>query len=540
MSDKRPQGFLRSVKRRTLWIGGVVGVLCIALLASLLMQAVTFARQGAATRSFGNNRGISSDTLTTAADYDGNGNSYSAQALQAAGVTPGKVLIVRGYRFSWPNTAPGQNDNYQANGQRIKVSALPQGGELALLGSATHGPSQGSLTLTYSDGSTQVTALRFSDWTLNGGNGRLLFHNGVVATMPYRNTPHGHEQVKTYLFLTIIATQAAKTLTSITLPAHVDHGQLHIFALGMIPAPTNASTPTPQPTATQVPVTPQPTATQGPLPPGGCSTPASCGFPNASNTGVPAGTKLTAEAGNISVTQDGAVISGVDLNGSFDVYANNVTIENCRIASTNWWGINLRQGYTGLKVLHCTITGVVGKGQDNGGEDYGVSNMGNGSVEVAFNDISEFGEAISMGHGYIHDNYIHDLQSFVNLDGQYEHTDDVISDGGDTQGLIVRHNTLLNQMTTQQGASASVGLFADTGPVSNSTVDDNWIAGGSYALYGGGSGATNIQVTNNVFSTQYWSGCGYYGPVAYWNAGGAGNVFSGNRFPDGTPVSPAS
>jgi hypothetical protein len=57
-------------------------------------------------------------------------------------------------------------------------------------------------------------------------------------------------------------------------------------------------------------------------------------------------------------------------------------------------------------------------------------------------------------------------------------------------------------------------------------------------LYGGDAGATNIKVTNNVFSTQFWSGCGYYGPVAHWNAGGSGNVWSNNRLSTGQPVNP--
>lgn len=86
-------------------------------------------------------------------------------------------------------------------------------------------------------------------------------------------------------------------------------------------------------------------------------------------------------------------------------------------------------------------------------------------------------------HGNLHDNYVHDLQSW-SVNGAIVHTDRFISDGNDTLGLVLRHNTLLNQMTTEQGASAAVGLFADAGPVTNSTVVDNWIAGGAYALHG--------------------------------------------------------
>jgi hypothetical protein len=262
-----------------------------------------------------------------------------------------------------------------------------------------------------------------------------------------------------------------------------------------------------------------------------------CGYPNASNTG-PKTSAFTRHDGDTSIRDNGAIIAGWDLHGSLDIYANDVTVTDCRITSTNWWAVNLRPGFTGLKVTRCVLTAVPGKGMDNGGSDYAVSNMGSGAIEVGWNDVSKFGNALSMGHGNIHDNYVHDLAAFINLSGEYQHTDAVISDGGDAGGLVIRHNTLLNQIKVEQGASAAVGLFADTGPVSNTTVEDNWLAGGAYALYGGGPGATGIRVVGNVFSTQYWPKCGFYGPVAAWNAGGAGNVWSNNVTSDGAPVTP--
>lgn len=276
-----------------------------------------------------------------------------------------------------------------------------------------------------------------------------------------------------------------------------------------------------------------PAALKGP-----CASPAACGFPDAGSTGPRIG--LTAHSGNLELRTDGQVISGWDLTGSLDIYANNVTVIDSRITSSNWWGVNLRAGYSGLRVLHSTVTGVPGKGPDNGGEDYAVSNMGGSSLEVGWNNISVFVNAISMGQGNIHDNYVHDISPFINADGQWAHTDAVISDGGNTGLLTVRHNTLLNPTDAAHGASASIGLYADTGSVANSVVDGNWLAGGAYALYGGGPGAHGIQVTNNVFSSQYHPGSGVYGAVAYWNAGGAGNTWSNNRMSDGTPVSPGS
>jgi len=240
----------------------------------------------------------------------------------------------------------------------------------------------------------------------------------------------------------------------------------------------------------------------------------------------------------MEIRDNGAVISGWDLKGSLDIWADNVTIVDSRITSHNWWAVNLRAGHHNLKVLHSTLIGSATVGPDNGGVDYGVSDNGDGPLEVGWCDLSLFGADFAVGHGDIHDNYAHDQAAFQNLGHEWQHTDSLISGGADAGGLTVRHNTLVNDTPIGKGASASVGLFDDDGPVSNTVVDDNWIAGGAYALYGGDAGATGIRVTNNVFSPEVFANVGYYGSVAHWNTGGTGNVFTGNRTVDGRPVTP--
>lgn len=277
------------------------------------------------------------------------------------------------------------------------------------------------------------------------------------------------------------------------------------------------------------------TATTG----GRCATFSACGYPDAHTTG-PRLTMTPHRTGAMTVRTDGTVISRWDITGSLDIYANDVTVIDSRITSDNWWGINLRSGYKGLRILHTSITAVPGKGPDNGGVDYAVSNMGTSSIEVGWCDVSVFGDALSMGQGDLHDNYVHDVTPFRNLGGEWQHTNAVISNGGGAGGLMIRHNTLLNPTPVDKGASGSVGLFADTGPVVNVSVQDNWLAGGAYALYAGGTGATGIKVTGNTFSTEYHPGSGGYGPVAAWNAGGSGNVWSDNHMSDGRPVTPGA
>ena len=94
---------------------------------------------------------------------------FSSQALAAAGIASGGSVTANGVTFQWPTTGPGVNDNVVAQGQTIRPGTPTSGASLAFLGSATSGPSSGTGSIAYSDGSTQSFTLTFSDWTLNGG-----------------------------------------------------------------------------------------------------------------------------------------------------------------------------------------------------------------------------------------------------------------------------------------------------------------------------------------------------------------------------------
>lgn len=178
---------------------------------------------------FFNNTGISDDTNQAAANLDGHGFSYSEQALTAGGLAAGAAITSGGVQYNWPGVAAGQPDNLAAAGQTISVPAVAGATELGVIGSATNGPSSGTLTITYSDGTTQTATLGFTDWT----SGSPSFGNGIAAAMPYRNSVGGSsQQIGTKVFTTNIALQPGKTVASVTLPSRATQGVLHIFALG--------------------------------------------------------------------------------------------------------------------------------------------------------------------------------------------------------------------------------------------------------------------------------------------------------------------
>jgi hypothetical protein len=179
-----------------------------------------------------NNVGTSDDSNTKAANYDGGGFSYSAQALQAVGIAPGKPVVYNNVTFTWPNRASGVANNYQAQGQTIPITPVSNATTLAFLGSATNGPSIGTATITYTDGTLQTFSLGLSDWALNAGKSTPSYGNGTVVSMPYRNGPAGKQSINMYVFYADVTLQPGKTLQNVALPSSLNQGHLHVFAIG--------------------------------------------------------------------------------------------------------------------------------------------------------------------------------------------------------------------------------------------------------------------------------------------------------------------
>jgi predicted alpha-1,2-mannosidase len=176
--------------------------------------------------------GLSDDGQVTSSGYNGDSWLYSATALAAAGVTPGSTVNADGIAYTWPNEPAGTNDSIEASGQTIPVS-LPAGAtKIGLLGSATDADATGAtgtLTVTYTDGSTQPIPVAFSDWTLGAGAYQPLSGDTVAATTPYRNIDDGtSDQTTTYVYSFSAALESGKTVASVTLP-NPGNGYIGLF-----------------------------------------------------------------------------------------------------------------------------------------------------------------------------------------------------------------------------------------------------------------------------------------------------------------------
>lgn len=267
-------------------------------------------------------------------------------------------------------------------------------------------------------------------------------------------------------------------------------------------------------------------------------------FPDTTTTGVESGTTLIqvpadATSGDgwtwnssqevVVVTGDGATVDGIQIsNAIIDVRADDVTISNCKIncAGTGVFGIALRS-VNNCHITHCEIGGTrPGGGLDADGTgrlQYGIKDIlsDGAGTEIDHCLFYDTANSISLSTANIHDNLIHNM-GFVESD----HIDCVLAESA--QDLIVHHNTLLNE----QGQTACIAGYTQSGAANNVTVTNNLMAGGGYCEYGGDDafGATNVTIMNNYISTRFYDTGGQFGP---FTAIVTGTTFSGNVWYDG-------
>ena len=147
---------------------------------------------------------------STAGNFDGIGDSFSATGLAADALSPGQPLLHDGLAITWPNVAPGQPDNVIANGQTIALTG--SGSTLGVIGASAFGSTSGTFTVNYSDGSSSTATVTLADWIdLNPAAG-----TDVLATTGGWN-PGGTIPVS--LFYAAIPLSPGKSVVSVTLPA---------------------------------------------------------------------------------------------------------------------------------------------------------------------------------------------------------------------------------------------------------------------------------------------------------------------------------
>jgi hypothetical protein len=169
-----------------------------------------------------NNTGISDNSNPTSANIDGDGDSFSQQSLEAAGLSPGATVTEQGLSYTSPDVPAGQPDNVETAGQTLLVNA--SGSTLGFLGMGDFGEQSATGTVTYTDGATQSFTLTYPDWFTDSvaGTSDQLVAAGVV-----NGTFAGH---RVGVYAAEVPLEAGKTVAAITLPTDTD---VHIFSVSI-------------------------------------------------------------------------------------------------------------------------------------------------------------------------------------------------------------------------------------------------------------------------------------------------------------------
>jgi hypothetical protein len=268
------------------------------------------------------------------------------------------------------------------------------------------------------------------------------------------------------------------------------------FTVGSPSTPTpGASTPSSTPSAspTSKPTTSPSTSTSPTTSPTTAPTqPAGTAKPDASNTGVVAGTALTVVTGDQTFSTSGQVITGKDFRGYVRVTGSNITFKNCIFRGGTPGGNNaLLDTEAGSNTVvedsefvpvhpAATIDGVW-------------------AANTKLYRVNIHGSVDGMKAGnntLVQDSYIHDMSWFAsdpNQGGGPTHNDGVQAFDG-VSGVALRHNTI--DLSTTKDGNAALQASA-----SNTTVDNNWLDGGGCTLNFADHGHSlpGLVVTNNRF-----------------------------------------
>lgn len=228
-------------------------------------------------------------------------------------------------------------------------------------------------------------------------------------------------------------------------------------------------------------------------------------FPDESSTGVPDGTDLES-SGSITIEEDGEVIDGQEITGTVTVKADDVVIRNTRILNTGHFPVRI-DGGSNLLIEDSEIDG-----QDRG--DAAIAFGKYTLRRVHIHNVAE-GPRVAGGDVTIEDSLIHQM-----VQKGDNHTDVVqVVSGSD---IVVRGNALEAHNPDSDVMGNAAFMFGeDDGPVTDCTVEGNYLDGGNYTVNGGGSGTTGAACAfrDNVLGENHrYGGVANLGPEVDWHS----------------------
>lgn len=176
-----------------------------------------------------NNVGVTDESNTAPGNYDGDGNSFSAQKLADAGLTPGGRVEALGAELAWPDVAVGTKGNVSSAGQAVRLSGM--GSKLVFLGSGVGSGAAGKTTVYYTDGTSSTGSFGFPNWSFDPADAHGAT---LVASSDGRNRPsgYGNAGIAYRIFAHSVPLDAGKQVEFVVLPSN---GNIHVFDMAIAP-----------------------------------------------------------------------------------------------------------------------------------------------------------------------------------------------------------------------------------------------------------------------------------------------------------------
>lgn len=277
-------------------------------------------------------------------------------------------------------------------------------------------------------------------------------------------------------------------------------------------------------------------------------------FPNAANTGVPAGTRLTQYKGPCVITSPNTVIDSKRVSCDLAIRARHVVIRNSSLRTVQMdqdiMHAQHKSGWS-FAIRNSVVHGghVDGPGVCCG--NYRVSHVemkGGHNGAQCENDAK---------YCVLKDSWIH---AQYEPKGGQRHLGGFLNDGGTPSTLI--HNRITCDARAENdegGCTGDINLIPNFGVMAHVWVEDNYLganANSAYCTYAGATPGTaayarrsnHIVYRENVFERadtilhpapgqpRHTNRCAAYGPVVGFDFTGRGNVWSGNHYSDGTRI----
>jgi hypothetical protein len=353
---------------------------------------------------------------------------------------------------------------------------------------------------------------------------------GTSSAFPTYNGRNGSNYWVDVIFAPAAAS-AAPTPTVTPLPAPTETPTATA-------SPTPSVTPTlPAPTPTVTPTLPAPTPTVTPTLPAPTPTPTSGGlnfnyvvpltglkanlgtkpnvWPNATNTGVPAGTVLKASGGLI-IKAAGTVLSGLDIKGCVDIQANNVVIKNSRITcGRSTLALRVFPGFGNFLLQDSEINGL---GAAAGCAGYGDFVLLRDNLHDCIDGVDGGGNLV------VEYSYIHNL---TRLTGTHN---DAYQTVGGVHNLLVGNTLQAYRADTKDFMNSAIQTGHLSNNFSDTLVEYNYMDGGNFTVNAGAQSTSGHTIAGYVFVGNCFGHDFRYGPVSELGAGitfDSSNVWAG-------------